>query len=121
MFIIQINDFQGDLTDALAKTQHIGAYPHNLNARFLHKVHLAFVRAVVARVNAALMRAMNRIGKHVEQHLRIACGAEHTVEERLGRIELLPEAVAVGEVTVVDQEDSEGRVHEERLRFFRRG
>jgi hypothetical protein len=68
-----------------------------------------------------LVRAVDLVGEHVEQDLRVALRAQVPRKERLGALEGAAQLLSVGQVAVVDEVDAQRRVDEEGLRLGGRG
>ena len=104
---------------AHAQIARWGPRLHELCAGLLHELHLALVGVERGELaDAGLVRAVDLVRKHVEECLGVGGRAEHAVEERGGRLELVAQLRRVGEVAVVDEEDAEGRVDVEGLRLL---
>jgi hypothetical protein len=82
-------------------------------------VHVGVGARVVA--HEGLVRPVDLVSKHVQQHLRVALRAQVPGEEGLRALQSLAELLGVRQIAVVDQIDAERGVYEKRLRLCGRG
>lgn len=97
--------------------------PHRRRAGLEQEIQLVHVGVGAARVVAheGLVRPVDLVGKHVQQHLRVALRAQVPGEEGLRALQSLAELLGVRQIAVVDQIDAERGVYEKRLRLCCRG
>ena len=64
------------------------------------------------------MCSVNLVGEDVQQHLTVTVCLEVSVEKAATAVEHLPAFICVGQITIVNQVDTQGTVHKKGLCFL---